>query len=68
MLSYVLAFVAVFLGDLVGGVLTLPVHSVDKRLHWAGKSLEQWQSVGVETPGETLRAVSLALPRNLKIC
>ena len=49
---------ALFFGDLIGNVLTLPVHAIDKKLQWAGKSPEQWQSVGVESPAERLRAVS----------
>ena len=60
MLSYGLAFLALFLGDLIGNVLTLPVHAIDKKLQWAGKSPEQWKSVGVESPTERLRAVSFA--------
>jgi hypothetical protein len=31
-----------------------------KKLQWAGKSLEQWHAVGVETPGERLPVVSFA--------
>jgi hypothetical protein len=58
MLSYGLAFVALFLGDLIGNVLALPVHAIDKKLQWTGKSPEHWQSVGVESPAERLRAVS----------
>ncbi len=60
MLNYGLAFVALFVGDLIGNVLTIPMHAINKKLQRAGKSPEQWQVLGIESPAEKLPAVSFA--------
>jgi len=58
MLTFALAFGALFIGDLLANVLTLPVHALEKRLQWAGKSPEQWRALGIESPAERLPFVS----------
>lgn len=59
MLTYGLALGALFLGNCLASIVTLPMHALDKKLQWAGKSTEEWQALGIESPAERLLLVSV---------
>lgn len=58
MLTVTLALIAIPIAATIASVLTLPLHALEKRLQWAGRSLDEWRSLNVESPGERLRALS----------
>lgn len=57
-LTVALAVIAIPIAATIASVLTLPLHALEKRLQWAGRSLEEWRSMNVDSPGERLRALS----------
>lgn len=58
MLTVSLALIAIPIMATLAVVLTLPIHAIEKKIQWAGKSPAEWKALNVETPGERLRSIS----------
>ena len=61
MLTLALAFVVIPIASTIAEVLTLPLHAVNKKLQWSSKSMAEWRSLNVESPGERLAALSFVI-------
>ena len=58
MMTWTYVTLAMFGAALIGLIVSFFLMAIEKPIQWGGRSGEEWQSLGVECPGERLRVVS----------
>lgn len=57
MLTLALALIATLVVATLAGLLTLPLHAIEKKIQWASRSPAEWSALNIKTPGERLRGI-----------